>query len=162
MNFVFQEKWIELSPRYNFQISIFNMGFDEFFDPILVHFTDGRKPWHWETFDWNVKYLDAYKELAKNAKIPLGEFPKPSYRAKKNRRYTAIIISEAFFKWIGVMQIKQRRKLNKHILKRKRYIEFFEDSITKGRFHDMLHTKNFNYEECDFVFNGRIMNRITN
>ena len=40
INFFFQNDWIELSPKYNFQMSLFNFGLDGFFDPAIIHFSD--------------------------------------------------------------------------------------------------------------------------
>lgn len=45
LNFVFQERWGELSPRWNFQACFFNLDVDSYCEPLFIHFNKVEKPW---------------------------------------------------------------------------------------------------------------------
>jgi len=45
LNWLFQDRWTELSPRFNFQQALFNDGFETVFPPVFLHFSSRDKPW---------------------------------------------------------------------------------------------------------------------
>nr|WP_252193169.1 glycosyltransferase [Rhizobium sp. CSW-27] len=45
LNYALQDIWSELSPRWNFQASLFNWGVDMLCRPLFVHFSKYEKPW---------------------------------------------------------------------------------------------------------------------
>lgn len=45
LNHHFQDRWTELSPRFNFQKALFNYGYEAVFDPVFIHFSSFQKPW---------------------------------------------------------------------------------------------------------------------
>lgn len=50
LNFAFDGKWTELSPRWNWQPAYFELGLDRLLDPIIIHYCNRIKPWfypHW-------------------------------------------------------------------------------------------------------------------
>ncbi|MGH0000531.1 glycosyltransferase family 8 protein [Pseudovibrio ascidiaceicola] len=46
LNYTFKKSWMELSPSWNFQTSLFDLGFEHTFQPAIVHFTGPSKPWN--------------------------------------------------------------------------------------------------------------------
>jgi lipopolysaccharide biosynthesis glycosyltransferase len=56
LNYTFQDQWGELTPAFNYQLSLFGFGFEDVFDPVIVHFTDGIKPWH-PHFTWSPEII---------------------------------------------------------------------------------------------------------
>lgn len=45
LNWQFQDRWTELSPRFNFQKGLFNYGYEPLFPPVFLHFSSFQKPW---------------------------------------------------------------------------------------------------------------------
>ena len=155
LNYTFQGKWVELSPRWNYQITLFNFGFEKFFQPRLVHFTDGRKPWHWTSFDWDVRYIDFYKTLCANAGVDLSELPKPNYDYKRVSIRRAKWKVRSVLSFFGIRSNKAAHKRWQEL--RAIYINFFERSISEQRFADMPLSSRFLVEDVRLVFNGRIL-----
>ena len=63
LNFVFDGKWLELSPRFNFQVTLFYYGLEAFFEPCFLHFTDGAKPWQPEKKLYHPSIYSLYTDL---------------------------------------------------------------------------------------------------
>lgn len=45
LNWHFQDRWTEFSPRFNFQKGLFNYGYEQWFPPVFLHFSSFQKPW---------------------------------------------------------------------------------------------------------------------
>ncbi len=45
LNWQFQDRWTECSPRFNFQKGLFNYGYEQWFSPVFLHFSSFQKPW---------------------------------------------------------------------------------------------------------------------
>lgn len=45
LNHEFQDRWTELSPRFNFQFPIHGLGYAEKLKPSIIHFNIGDRPW---------------------------------------------------------------------------------------------------------------------
>ncbi|HIC65571.1 MAG TPA: hypothetical protein EYO87_06165 [Paracoccus sp.] len=45
LNWQFQDRWTEFSPRFNFQKGLFNYGYEAWFPPAFLHFSSFQKPW---------------------------------------------------------------------------------------------------------------------
>ena len=45
LNCFFQDRWTELSPRFNYQKAHFNYGYERVFPPVFLHFSSFQKPW---------------------------------------------------------------------------------------------------------------------
>ncbi len=82
MNYTFKNDWAELSPRWNFQTSLFDYGFEHVFRPIVVHFTAPLKPWNGDFYSYQKVYLSYFASLYEHLKITL---PKPA--TKPRQRY---------------------------------------------------------------------------
>lgn len=73
LNYIFQETWLELSPRFNFQSPFFCLDLESFFRPCFIHFTAKYKPW-WPKFGgYHESYYALYKELFDKAAIACPE-----------------------------------------------------------------------------------------
>lgn len=57
LNSIFQGKWSELSPSWNFQATIFDLDVDKLFPPVFLHFSKIDKPWMGR-FDANIDDID--------------------------------------------------------------------------------------------------------
>lgn len=51
LNHVFRDRWLELSPRWNFQVgAMLGYALEDVLRPKIFHFTDAHRPWHGRTF----------------------------------------------------------------------------------------------------------------
>ena len=51
-----------LSPRYNFMGDFFLLGLEEAIDPIVLHFVNHPKPWHFEAWRGEARFAQAYRD----------------------------------------------------------------------------------------------------
>ena len=139
LNHFFQDDWIELSPKWNFQITLFPYGYMRVFDPVIYHFTDGRKPWHWNDFDWDCRFISIYKELAKKGAMTRSDFPTPHYKSPKISLAKSLKIKfrKTLIRFgVSLPASKITRKLETWQKISDIYSEFFEESLQKGLFQD--------------------------
>lgn len=155
LNYIFQAKWIELSPTWNFQIHLSNFGFEKFFKPRLVHFTDGRKPWHWKSFDWGMRYVNFYEKLCISARVDPAELPAPRYERENFSIRRAKYKIRSFLTILGLTS--NRSKHIRWLADRSIYIKFFERSLSEKKFADLLCSPIFIVDDVRLVFNGRIL-----
>ena len=156
LNFFFQDSWIELSPKWNFQITLFNFGFEPFFNPVLVHFTDGVKPWHLGVYDLDSKYPDLYKRMSASSGISLDALP-PS-RARKQAKWKWFI--RRLLVRLGYVSRKQQLTIKKWREKRFSYVNFFTQSVAEHRFADIADSE-FRCNVVEPIFNGRTVVVVT-
>lgn len=45
LNVMFQGRWTELSPKFNFQHALYRHGYETIFPPVFLHFSSMKKPW---------------------------------------------------------------------------------------------------------------------
>lgn len=51
-----------LSPRYNFMGDFFLLGLEQTIDPIVLHFVNHPKPWHFEAWRGEARFAQAYRD----------------------------------------------------------------------------------------------------
>lgn len=65
LNCHFQGRWTEISPRFNYQKSHFNYGYEALFQPVFLHFSSFEKPWLEEAGPGTVhgQFFGPYQEM---------------------------------------------------------------------------------------------------
>lgn len=156
LNWLFQNDWLELSPRWNFQIPIFNFGFEEHFQPAFVHFADERKPWHGASFDIDPRFVAHYCKLAAAAGVDVGTLPKPRPTRVRQRVRPFKAILRRLQACVGIRSRKERRVRENWRQMRELYVEKFSECSRSGAYADQG-ARSFIPAPVDVVFNGRIM-----
>ncbi len=63
LNHYFEDQWVELSPRWNFQITLLAMGLETYLDPAIVHYCASVKPWHRRRFLYDPVHTDYFARI---------------------------------------------------------------------------------------------------
>ncbi|PXW69290.1 glycosyl transferase family 8 [Loktanella sp. PT4BL] len=153
LNYMFQDKWVELSPQWNFQAALFHFGFEDFFNPILYHYSQDRKPWFKDNnFEENGYRI--YKFLFEQANLDITSqhedrrHPKPDFLTVikwKVRQYLSRI---------GITSRKEKRLRKRWEIRRCEYEHFFRDSLSANCFS--LDTRSeFQTVKPKLTFTGR-------
>lgn len=151
LNYLFKGGWDELSPRWNYQAALFGLGFDEWADPVALHFTDGLKPWH-ARYDADRPQLSVlYRDLlARTDPDPAEAVGKP-YRPGVFTRLRQSIRRGAT-RW-GHQTGREHRLRRAALARRDRYLAFFIEAVRAGRYIDWQRPPFA--REPQFDFDGR-------
>nr|WP_189434300.1 glycosyltransferase family 8 protein [Pseudovibrio japonicus] len=133
LNYTFKNDWTELSPRWNFQTSLFDYGFEHEFKPVVVHFTAPLKPWNGDFYSYQQVYLSYFALLFKQLQITL---PKPATRPRQRyikRMKTAV---RRLLLRLGIQF--RRERVQRRIWGRYHGLahDFLGDALEKGLFAD--------------------------
>jgi lipopolysaccharide biosynthesis glycosyltransferase len=72
-----------LSPRYNFMGDFFLTGLEADIAPIVLHFVNQPKPWHYQTWRGEGRFARAYADWFANGPFPAWRpAARPAARAK--------------------------------------------------------------------------------
>ena len=82
LNYFFQDEWAELSPSWNFQLSLCGHGLERTFPPAIVHFTEFAKPWDWRSFSWDAAPQDYYRRLMVRAGLSADQLPQRAFKTR--------------------------------------------------------------------------------
>ncbi|MFZ9191072.1 MAG: glycosyltransferase family 8 protein [Schleiferiaceae bacterium] len=131
LNFKFQGRWGELSPCYNYQLSLFGFGFESIFDPAVVHFTDGTKPWH-QGFTWSDKIVSYFDRKLGEAGL---ENLAPAQRRAEIQFKTKFRLLA--YK-LGLRCGRASRQKERWTTLRAQYLEFYKSTIASNLFVDRV------------------------
>lgn len=130
LNYVFQDKWVELSPAWNFQAAFFDYGFEEIFSPIFLHFSQYDKPWHGPTLCDPKNYI-IYNNLFQKAGFAISKYRK---YAKVNKfRTIKYHIRKQLSAW-GFKTLKERKLRRLWLSQREKYEIFLQKSLEQSFF----------------------------
>lgn len=92
LNWLFQDKWTDLGPAWNFQASIFGFGFEYLVTPVFLHFSKPEKPWlcqyHLNIIDLDKVGSAAFIRMSDECNIDLSHLVRPkSISALSRFRY---------------------------------------------------------------------------
>lgn len=138
LNNLFQYKWSELSPAWNFQAAIFDIDVDQIFPPVFIHFSKLNKPWMGR-FDKEIEDIDnlSYEYLCKYSMIYNIDisnlisnknttlFSRIRYHIRKKLSESGIRLPK---------ETRYRRKLNRF---RNNFIHYLNDVQSKNGFADI-------------------------
>jgi lipopolysaccharide biosynthesis glycosyltransferase len=80
LNWFFDGKWLELSPRWNFPGYFFGLGFEDTLKPTFLHFYGSRVPWR--NFPFQVehrRFARAYASLCEEVGLQFSDLPNSGY-----------------------------------------------------------------------------------
>jgi lipopolysaccharide biosynthesis glycosyltransferase len=152
LNYLFQGKWVELSPKWNFQAALFPYGYEDFFEPIFYHYSQYDKPWY-GFYGYDEEGYLLYKSLFERANLDISvqhkrrpwSGPGPITRMKRNfRRHLSKI---------GLMSRKEKRLRKRWTIKRFKYGYFFIQAFEENLF-SLEDRKEFKVGEPSLSFTG--------
>jgi len=137
LSWLFDGIWTELSPRFNFQASLFSLGLSKAISPVFVHFCQIEKPW----FGWRTPGMtnldEVYREIYDHLIRSVGADPASFYRPQRVPLYRRVTLPwRRAMSRIGVPSLKERRSR----LERRRRLEIFSNYVNgrlcQGHFAD--------------------------
>lgn len=134
LNYLLRDRWDELSPRWNYQALFFGLGFDEWADPAILHFTEMPRPWHPGYDSVPPQLSPVYRAMLVDAGIdpdqPLG---------KPFRRKLLVRARKAIRLWLtraGYRTPREARKRAEALVRRDQCLNFFVDAVHNDRYVD--------------------------
>lgn len=146
LNYTFENKWLELSPRFNFQHHLFGLDLEPFFRPCFLHFSSKEKPWWPSLGFYHQSYTALYQDMFAKAAIP---YPSSSTNLKWTHRLKnrlRLLLSQI---GLGGRRMKKYKRQRKEFLND--FAPYMADALSQGRFADPL-PKDFkiNHDTIEF------------
>lgn len=112
LSHVFDGRWTELSPRYNWQGGVLHWGLTRAVAPVFVHFCMVVRPWHGPQAPWltpnDPAYIDYYDRVFQNAGLPIAPYRK-TFRLPRLRSAKYALLAWLSRKGIASRREKSRR-----------------------------------------------------
>ncbi len=153
LNFVFRNRWTELSPCWNFQYPILNFGFEETFRPCFYHFTNYHKPWGREASPYHPSYRALYVE----AFSAIGLERAIDGRSGSGKSMSARGLKQALrqrLSNLGWPSSRERRKRTAWSQQLAEYEAFYLEALEQKRFAD-LDVDTLARAPVELTFDGR-------
>ncbi len=157
LNHHFQGRWVELSPRFNYQKALFNYGLEQVFKPVFLHFSSFQKPWFKPDHPDSVQgqFFPVYQRMFQAAGISGEDYltSKPENPIRKLRTALRYRLSE----W-GIKTDKENRQRKEWARKSENIFEGIQQDGQQGRYADLA----FDLPERPIPklsFDGRYMRR---
>lgn len=152
LNFVFQGKWKELSPIWNFQAIAMEAGYAPLLRPVIHHFNEIQKPWHRGYYFGDPVFTAYFERIAAEAGVDFAAFP-PFVRAGGWRR------SKYFVRdWLhraGVRWRMPRRRVREALERRENFRAHVAEVARTGRYPlDPEAVEAIRDAPMELVFNG--------
>ena len=136
LNHRFAGRWDQLSPRWNFQWPLFGLGFDEWLNPMILHFNRSPKPWHPEFDAQRPQISHLYRDMVAQAGFgPNQPIGKPYRRSRWSRLRQSV---RRHVRRSGVVSGRERRLLKQAHAMRDRYLAHFGAAVRTERYVDPL------------------------
>lgn len=156
LNWVFEDKWVEFSPSFNFQRDLFCFGYDVVFKPVFVHFTGKEKPWIYSCSRLKVdgQFCDLYQKMFDLAGIDMRK-----YRRQQKRGLNGVKSGfRRVISGLGYCTRKERRAQSRWQPRAERWYRYFDDVRSDQRFVDAK-VPDGNLVPDDLCFDGENMVR---
>lgn len=95
LNSLLKGGFAPLSPRYNFMGDFFLLGLEAEIDPIVQHFVNSPKPWHFNEWRGEKRFADAYR--AWFAASPWPDWPAPALASQASDAPPALTPEQRIF-----------------------------------------------------------------
>lgn len=131
LNHLFQSKWKELSPIWNFQAICNDSGYAIFLQPVIYHFNEVQKPWHTGYFFGDRRFSQYFYDIAKFAGVEFKTFP-PFVHANLTRRIKYAV--RHFLYRAGIRWKLPHRRVKESLDRRAAIIAHLDDVAATGRY----------------------------
>lgn len=157
LNYAYDEKWVELSPRWNFQPPLFEQHIKQLIDPVFLHFCDRVKPWFFPDkpgcSNQRIEYENLFKMMLKDIGVDPQDAADPSeYRIvlATRKRIRGMIAN------MGLRTSKERRQYKNWLHKRETLLPYLQEMLLTSAFADMTDPINLQADHIPNVyFDGR-------
>lgn len=157
LNHHFQGRWVELSPRFNFQMSLVNYGYEGLFPPVFLHFSSFLKPWLKDDIPESVQgqFFPLYNEMFLKAGVDPSDYhtTKREKFDRKVRRKIRYALSQ-----LNIVTKKEQRLRSEWERHAAGMFDCFCKDGLSGRYADMVYTLN-KMPQPDLVFDGQYLRR---
>lgn len=159
LNYLFQSRWKELSPVWNFQAICNDSGYGSFMRPAIFHFNEVQKPWHKGYYFGDPRFFEYFLRLAEMAGVDIKSFP-PFVHASMTRRVKYAVRS--FLYRLGLRWRFPRRRVKESLERRAAMIDHLNDVVSDGRYPVDLDTlQKMKKAKMTLGFNGNeVWNRV--
>ncbi len=139
LNHHFQNRWTELSPRFNYQKAHFNYGYEALFQPVFLHFSSQEKPWHRETKadTAHSQFFAPYRDMLEAEGIDHRKF------MRSRRESTVRMLRGQLRSWLtrlGARTGKERRQRQDWQRRADWLYRAFQEDAAANRYADMTFT----------------------
>ncbi|OWY08473.1 hypothetical protein B6V73_20085 [Thioclava sp. JM3] len=155
--YFFDGRWVELSPRFNWQGGVLNWGLTRAVAPVFVHFCMMVRPWHGSQAPWlsptDSAYIELYDRVFQHAGFSTEPYRKV-FRLPKLRRSLYAILAWLSVKGITSRRERARRKewLNNHLFLR----SYIQHGLSEAQF-SADYRKQIDVREPDLFWDGRFV-----
>ncbi|MCQ2006232.1 glycosyltransferase family 8 protein [Rhizobium sp. NRK18] len=139
LNHAMDGLWTELSPRWNYQPPFFELGIDEWVDPVFLHFCTPIKPWflpgHPGASNRRIEHEEAFFRILDEAGVDPGEVAIPGHykRIRALRRAFRRVLSEK-----GIRTPKEHRERHLWSERREKMVRYLRTAQRNHDFADPL------------------------
>ena len=139
LNHLYDGQWTELSPRWNFQPPLFELGLESQIDPVFLHFCNRIKPWFFPGFPGasgqRAEHENAFFEMILSAGIaPKDVAEMDEYRSGRQARKAI----RAFLARIGIRSGRQRAEMTSWNERSSRIGQYLLEQVNAGSFADSI------------------------
>ncbi len=140
LNFLLQDTWQTLSPRWNFQGMLLDLELEPVLHPLIVHYTGIVKPWFKKHFKGDPVHAAYFSKL-----LDRMNFCPPAIVAPAKGRYKITHEVRKYYRlWLlekGILTPKMTRKVKKWRQDRKYMYDFVLKYLVNGEFCDISSEK---------------------
>ncbi|TDH38935.1 hypothetical protein E2A64_07545 [Pseudohoeflea suaedae] len=139
LNHALDGRWTELSPRWNYQPPFFELGVDDWVDPVFLHFCTPIKPWflpdHPGASNRRIAHEEAFFRILDEAGVDPRDVAIPGHykRIRALRRSFRRILSEK-----GIRTPKERRERALWSERREKMVRYLRNAQKDHLFADPL------------------------
>ncbi len=138
LNYYFQKSWEFLSPRFNFQFTLLEMGLEKYFNPLIIHYNTIIKPWRGDIFDYTPAHRQYFINLFDSLDPNIVEAGKALLRPRRTRYVRALKTRWRELRHErGHTPEKIRRRAQAWETGRAKKFEFLRNALRQERFCDI-------------------------
>ena len=133
---IFDARWTELSPRFNWSGAVLSLGLTRAVAPVFIHFNGMDRPWHGRQAPWvsrnDPAHVATYERVLRNAGFDPRRYRKayPQPSDQNARR----MVRATLRRWIGIHDARAAKVCTKWAHRHAILRSFIEQGLSENRF----------------------------